>query len=146
MHHHFHNFLPFTIILASICGLIQIYLTVQVIKLRRSFKTPIGIIKETVYDRKNGALTNFIANTPIVLILYALAENNRANCGLLFFFGGLFILARLVHIYSLYHYESKTKRFNLRIFGMGGTFTVIFALILINLYTIIYSICIYARN
>ena len=66
-----------------------------------------------------------------------MAENNRVNCGLLFFLGGFYLLTRLAHIYSLYVYETKTKRFHLRIFGMMGTFAVILALAGVNLYKVL---------
>jgi uncharacterized membrane protein YecN with MAPEG domain len=133
-HHYFHNPMIFTIIFASLCAFIQIFLTIQVIRLRWRFKIDVGPIKKEIYERRNGALANFNSFTPIFLILFALAENNHANCGLLFFLGGLFITARLYHAYSLYAYEKKTKSYRVRAFGMLSTFAVILALALINLY------------
>lgn len=131
-----HNYLPFTVILSSILGLIHIWLTWKVIKLRRKYRQAVGVLENEEYARRNGALNNFTSNVPIVLILFALAENNHVSCGYLFFFGSLFLLGRLMHIYSLYAYETKTKRFTLRIFAMMSTFFVILALAGANLYKI----------
>ncbi len=133
-HHYYHNPLFFTVVLASLCAFIQIFLTIQVIRLRWRFKTAVGAIKKEIYERRNGALSNFNSFAPIFLILFALAEYNRVNCGLLFFLGGLFIAGRLYHIYSVYTHETRTKSYKLRMFGMISTFLVLIALALANLY------------
>ena len=133
---HHYPLLPYTTILAIICGLIFIYLTIQVIRLRWQYRVAVGPIKNDLYDRRSGALNNFTANMPLVLILFALSELHHVNCGQLFFFAGFYLLARIAHIYSLYSYEKKTGRYTLRAFGMMGTFGVIIALALINLYIV----------
>lgn len=123
-----------TAVFASICSVILVYLTLNVIRLRYKHQQAIGLIKTEEFDRRNGALSNFIHNTPMALILFAIAEVGKANCGILFFIGGIYILARLAHIYSLYVYEIKYKSFRLRMFAMITTLTVILALAAINLY------------
>jgi uncharacterized membrane protein YecN with MAPEG domain len=128
--------LPVTTALASLCGFILIYLTIQVIRLRWRHRKAVGAIKTDTYERRHGALVNFTSNMPLVLILFALAELHRVNCGLLFFFAGFYLVARISHIYSVYKYETATKRYTLRAFGMMGTFGVIIALALLNLYIV----------
>ena len=131
---YYHHPLPLTAVFASLCGLLLVYFTVKVIKLRWKHKQSIGVIETEEYTRKNGVLTNYANTTPIVLVLFAVAEVGKANCGMLFFIGGMYLLARIAHAHSVYVYEIKHNSFRLRMFGMITTFAVILALCAINLY------------
>lgn len=126
--------LPVTATLASISGLIIIALTFNVQILRYRFKVAVGEIKEEIYARRNGALTNFTANTLIVLVLSTLAEYAGVSRKLLFIIAVFYLLARLCHIYSLYSYEVKHNSYIFRGIGMFGTYLVIITLAVINLY------------
>ena len=128
--------LPIISVTAAICGVVLIFLTIMVIRLRLKYKVGIGDIKKEIYYRRNGALSNFTNQTPIALVLLALAEVNKANGGVLFFAGGIFILARIVHAYSVYRFEILTKSYRLRTCAMVSTFAVILALAGLNLYKV----------
>jgi uncharacterized membrane protein YecN with MAPEG domain len=125
--------LPVTATLAALCAFFQIYLTIRVILLRYKYRVIIGEIREDVYVRRNGVLSNFTANAPIVLILMALAELSATPRGLLVGLAVIYGLARISHVFSITYYEVKTGKYYFRSIGMVGSFLVMIILGVINL-------------
>ncbi|WP_028767383.1 MAPEG family protein [Shewanella fidelis] len=122
----------------SLTALLTVLLTYRVIKLRRTHKIGIGSAGNealTIAQRVHG---NLLENAPIALLLLVVAELNGSNSLMLHVFGGVWILARLLHAIGLtrgqggYHIG--------RFWGMILTWCVIVGLALVNLFTYVASL------
>lgn len=114
---------PITIFYASVYVLFNIFLSVLIIKHRRSEQISLGEGKSSDLLSAIRAHGNFIENIPLLLILLFLAELNGMPFYLLHAFGVAILLGRMSHAYSLHIAEKKTPPvFNWRIKGMMLTF------------------------
>lgn len=117
-----------TALYAAILAGIMIWLSVEVIKQRRKAQVKYadgGIDALQVARSAHGNSVDYI---PITLILMALLEYNGANVWLIHLTGLAFVIGRIMHAKSIL--ADKLKG---RITGMKLTFTVIAALIVLNL-------------
>ena len=122
----------------SLTALLTVLLTYRVIKLRRTHKIGIGSAGNeslTLAQRVHG---NLLENAPIALLLLVVAELNGSNSLMLHAFGGVWILARVLHAIGLtqgqggYHIG--------RFWGMILTWCVIVGLALVNLFAYVASL------
>ena len=67
-----------TSIYASILSLLFIFLTIRIIKIRRTNKISIGDGNNLILQKAIRAQSNFCETVPLTLILFFLAENNGA--------------------------------------------------------------------
>ncbi len=119
-----------TSIYASILSLLFIFLTIRIIKIRRTNKISIGDGNNLILQKAIRAQSNFCETVPLTLILFFLAENNGAWFVLLNLLGILFAIGIASHAYGI---SQINENFRFQIFGMVITFTAITGLSLTNL-------------
>ena len=134
-----------TMLFASLLALLYLYLTWQVIRRRREYRTPYGYSEHHPdLERAIRAHGNFQEYAPLFLILLYLFETNAGQPWLCYLLGSLFLLGRISHAASLLSVEAKRLKrgerlsiaFRLRFFAMAQTltcFTVLAVLLLIHL-------------
>lgn len=122
-----------TILFASLLTLLYLYLTWQVIRRRREYRTPYGFSDQHPdLERAIRAHGNFQEYTPLFLILLYLFETTIKLPWLCYLLGILFLLGRVSHAFSLLSEEAKRLKkgerlsvaFRLRFFAMAQTLTV----------------------
>ena len=114
--------MPVTPLFAGIFGLIYIWLSYGVIKLRLNKKISLGSGGDEELEIAMRVHSNFIEYVPICLILLWFLEIVTYSSGLSFILACVLILARLAHIIGL---NDTGKKFIFRQIGVLGTFTVI---------------------
>lgn len=95
------NIPEITLTYASILGLIFLFLSINVVRLRASTKTSLGHGGDTDLEGAARAHGNFAEYVPFILILVGLLELQGANETLIRSLGGGLIVARLLHAYGL---------------------------------------------
>ncbi|WND02878.1 MAPEG family protein [Temperatibacter marinus] len=112
---------PITLIAASFLGLILLYLSINVVRLRWSEKVSLGgSAKENPRLFKAvRAHSNFIEYVPTVLIILGLLESKKASTSLLITISVLLVIGRLLHLFGL---QKKREVNNFRIVGSLATF------------------------
>lgn len=116
---------------AAILGLIQIKLTLDVVKIRRGQKISIGDGGDEALARAARVHGNFIETVPIALILILIAELGEAPFWSIHVLGLAMVAARLTHAIGL---SSPTGRGKFRFYGMVMTVNVIVAAALLCLW------------
>lgn len=113
-----------TSLFAGLLGVFYIFLSLQIISLRRKFKIALGESKEnfllTRYIRSHA---NFNEYTPIFLVLLFLLENSGSSWVMIGFLGVIFCFGRLLHAYSLMkaeQYDEQNRITALPKFRMAG--------------------------
>lgn len=122
-------------IYAGILALLIVWLSLNVIKLRRSKKVILGDGGETDLQyaiRAQGNATEYI---PICLILLVLLELSGINIWLLHLGGIAIIMGRLLHAKGL-----LSQSLSIRVLGMQFTFFTIIGLSSINIAYAIYKL------
>ena len=114
-----------TSIYAAIAGLFLIFLSLRVIRLRRSRKVSIGSAEVPELERAMRVQSNFVEYTPITLLLLFLLEHGGASGWVLHLFGLGFAVSRLLHFLGMRSPEAPGM---MRVAGILGTFAVIAAL------------------
>lgn len=117
--------LNITFLYAGILGIILVLLSLKVISIRLKEQVTLldGNKKDLQYAIR--AQGNFTEYTPMFLILFTLLSLASYPKFLLHILGIAFISGRLLHAYSLLHYEHKTGEVNLRVAGTITTFLVL---------------------
>jgi len=104
--------LPVTALTAAICALLLIFLMFKVIGQRGRTETSFGAGDDEKMKMVRGAHANLAENAPIAILLIALLEMTNAHHWALTGLAGLFLVARVVHVYGMYqHQAGKTLRF-----------------------------------
>lgn len=91
-----------TMLTASLLGLFYLYLTLAVINRRRRYRIPYGM-GDGHPDLKRAIMahSNFQQYTPFFLILLYLEETSSPANWLCYVLGGIFLLGRIAHAYSM---------------------------------------------
>jgi uncharacterized protein len=107
---------------ASLLAPLFIFLSIRVIRFRRSVKFSLGDGGNASLLRLMRVQANFAEYTPFALVLMALAESAGTQIWVIHLAGAALVLARYAHAYGV----SRTPEyFPYRVFGMAVTFTVI---------------------
>jgi uncharacterized membrane protein YecN with MAPEG domain len=106
---------------AAILACIQIWLSVDVIKLRRALRVSIGDGGHDSLARRIRIHGNFIETVPICLILIGICELSGAPLWSLHALGIMLIAGRIAHRQGIITHEAPMK---FRVGGMALTFTV----------------------
>ncbi|WP_417611605.1 MAPEG family protein [Parasphingorhabdus sp.] len=125
--------LPVTALAAAICALLLIFMKFKVIGQRVRTETMFGAGEDAKMKMVRGTHANLAENAPIALILMALLEMTSAHHWTLTGLAGLFLIARVLHIYGMYqHHGNGSVRF--RQAGVIGTTISIVAMALWVIY------------
>lgn len=121
-----------TALYASLCALLLVKLSLQVISLRRKHRISLGDAGNTDLQaaiRTQGNATEYI---PITLILMMLLEWATAAWWLIHLAGITLVTGRILHASAL-----KTGNVKRRVLGMKMTFFLILALAALNIFYLI---------
>lgn len=119
---------------AGLLGFVFLFLSIQVIKMRRKYAVSLGDGQQDGLQKATRAHANFSEYVPFCLFLLLIAElTSQADlflhiCGLVLLFG------RVAHAYGLI---TQTGASWGRVIGTLSTFAVLIALSLWNLYIVI---------
>lgn len=122
--------LPITATIASLCGLLIIFLAYRVVVARRRAKVGIGDGGDQTLACAVRAHANFTEYVPLALILLAAWEINGGPRLGLWIAGGLLVVSRLIHAWGLSHRSGVSFG---RFWGTAGTWLVILGLSVANL-------------
>ncbi|MBY0407648.1 MAG: MAPEG family protein [Rickettsiales bacterium] len=124
---------------AALLALMFMGLTVNVVVARRKLGVAMGDKGEHELLRRTRAQGNFAESTPFFLILLALAEVQGMSAWAVHALGGVFVVGRVLHAYSLLKHERyrdaqliTLPRY--RILGMMCTLNVLGALAVVLLW------------
>ena len=115
----------------SLTALLTVLLTYRVIKLRRIHKIGLGSAGNEALALAQRVHGNLLENTPMAMLLLVVAELNGTNNVVLYVFGSVWIIARLLHAIGLiqgqggYHFG--------RFWGVLLSWGVIVGLALVNI-------------
>lgn len=93
--------LPVTSFIAMPLALFMIGLAWRVAMLRRKHKIGLGVSKNQTLAKAMAAHSNAVENTPLALVLFALAELQGADVVLLSVWGVLFVIARFLNAFGV---------------------------------------------
>ena len=102
-----------TALFAGVLTLIHIWLSVQVIKIRRKEKVPLGDAGNPKVQRAMRAQANFSEYTPMALLLMALMELQGAPAWWVLVVGAVLLAGRAIHAYGFLQ-EKEDLRFRTR--------------------------------
>lgn len=114
--------LSITPIYAAILGLMLVYLSFLVIKLRRSAKVSLGDGDEPALRKAIAVHSNFSQYVPLALLLITFVELNHASAYLVHGLCASLLIGRVAHAYGL---AQPNQIMKLRQLGMLLTFGVI---------------------
>jgi uncharacterized membrane protein YecN with MAPEG domain len=126
-----------TALYSSLLGLVFLYLSIQVIKLRRKHSISLGDGNIKALHRATRAHANFNEYVPICIVLLLVAELTTQADVFLHICGIVLLYGRLAHGYGLITTSGTSWG---RISGVLATFGVLIALSLWNLYAVISKI------
>jgi uncharacterized membrane protein YecN with MAPEG domain len=118
---------------SGLLGLVFLYLSIQVIKLRRKHAISLGDGNQEELQKASRAHANFSEYVPICVILLLIAELTSQADIFLHICGILLVYGRIAHAYGLL---SATGVSLGRVSGMLSTFAVLIALSVWNLYIV----------
>jgi uncharacterized membrane protein YecN with MAPEG domain len=118
----------------ALSAIILIFLSIKIIQNRRASKIALGNQGDDFLHRKIRAHGNFIEYTPIFLIMLLLVEMAGLNKYFVHFFGIIFMVGRITHVYGIMIAEVRAKNFLFRQAGMFCTFFCLSSLALILLF------------
>lgn len=124
---------PVVAFYAALLGILYLYLSIIVIKQRRSKLVGIGHGEDKHLHQMIRVHSNFAEYVPVALVLLFIVEVNGGNIWLLHICGALLLTGRLLHAYGLRHYVGKSWQ---RVQGMLMTFGSILALAIASLLTL----------
>lgn len=127
--------LTFTPLYAAFLALLVIVLALRVVNFRRNEQVGFG------YETGSRAMqcavrahANAVENIPLALVLFLLLELNGLQTWMLHTFGGLIVLARLMHAWGLSN--SKNITFG-RFYGTALTWITMLAMLLVNVMIVV---------
>lgn len=123
-----------TSIYAAILAIIIVRLSLNVIKMRRAKKVPLGDNNDIELLGAIRAQGNAIEYIPIALILMLLLELNGGYFLLLHLCGVALVVGRILHAKALH-----TSNIKYRVLGMQITFFTILGLAMLNVGYVFYS-------
>jgi len=109
----------------AVFSLMLLALSGYVVRTRRRHQVPIGHGEVEELERAIRAHGNFTNYIPFALLLLLLAEMYGTPVLLLHVMGASLLIGRVLHAVSLLHFERKSQRFILRVWGMMLTFAVL---------------------
>ncbi|QHJ13748.1 Inner membrane protein YecN [Paraglaciecola mesophila] len=121
---------PITAFYGSLLGITFMYLSILVIKGRRSGKISLGDGGDNHFLGVIRAHANFAEYVPLILVLMLVAEINLAHVSVLHSAGVALLIGRLVHAYGLKHHSGASWQ---RVAGMLLTFGALIGLSIQNL-------------
>lgn len=89
---------PISALYAALLGILIVILMAAVILLRRSLRIGLGDGGNRDLQRAIRVHGNAVECVPIFLVMLVTLEINRGSPTLLHFFGGAFLLARILHV------------------------------------------------
>lgn len=119
---------------AGLLTLLIVWLSLNVIRLRRSKNISLGDGGEAELQTAIRAQGNAVEYIPIAMILLVLLELNHAHLAVLHLGGMAIVAGRLIHARGL-----LSQHLGLRVLGMKITFFTLMALALINLGYFVYA-------
>ena len=114
-----------TALYAGFAALFLLYLSIRVIRLRRTRKVSIGHQGDAEIERAMRVQSNFVEYTPIALILLYLIEAGVAPGLVVHALGAGFLVARVLHFNGFRSPEAPAFG---RVYGMMGTFLFLAAM------------------
>ncbi|MDA0117559.1 MAPEG family protein [Vibrio sp. T11.5] len=117
-----------TALYASVLAMLMIWLSIEVIKQRRSAKVAYADGGVNALQVARSAQGNAMDYIPITLFLMAMFEYNGASPWMIHIAGAVFVIGRLLHAKAVLAEKLKG-----RITGMKLTFLTMVALIVLNL-------------
>ena len=115
---------------ASLAAFLLIFLSVRVIRARRSERVAIGDGENRKLRRAMRVQANFTEYTPLALLLIGFAELQGAPAWNIHLLGVILIAARAVHAFGV---GREPENLNFRIAGMAATFFVLISGAVVNL-------------
>jgi uncharacterized membrane protein YecN with MAPEG domain len=109
-------------IYASLLAVLFFYLSIRIIRLRRTLGIGLGHADSPLMLRAVRVHANFAEYVPFALLLIFLVETSAAGNLLVHALGAALLLARLSHAYGVSRHPENLK---FRIFGMATTFAVL---------------------
>ncbi len=123
------------VLVPAILGFMFIFLSLQVILVRRKEEIALGDGGNEKLMRAIKAQANFVEYTAIFLLMFLYAESYETPLWLMNLTGLAFIFARLLHNFSIRVWEVEKKCYNLRKISILTSFACIGALAANLLYT-----------
>lgn len=115
---------------ASLAAFLLIFLSIRVIRARRSERVAIGDGENRILRRAMRVQANFIEYTPLALLLIGFAELQGAPAWNLHLLGAILIAARAVHAFGV---SREPENLNFRVAAMAATFFVLISAAVVNL-------------
>lgn len=109
-------------IYAALLGLLFVFLSVRVIRLRRLNQIALGYGEDLLLTRAARVHGNFAEYVPLSLLLIYFLEISTAPAGLVHGLGIVLVISRGIHAYGV---SEPNEDYRLRVTGMSGTFAVI---------------------
>jgi uncharacterized protein len=95
--------LPITAAVAAACAILLLFTAIDTVRQRFRLMVPHGDAGDSRLLRASRSHGNLAEHAPIVLILLGLLEHKQANPSALLAIGSAFVVARILHIWGLYH-------------------------------------------
>lgn len=121
---------PITAFYAGLLGILFFYLSVLVIKGRRSKKISLGVGGDKHFEQVVRAHGNFAEYTGITLLLLFIAEVNDTEAMYLHIAGSALLFGRFIHAFGLRRHAGVSWQ---RILGMLMTFVALISLSILNI-------------
>lgn len=128
--------LPITAITAAICGLLLLFLAIDTVRQRIRARVNFGDGGDSRLTSAVRAHGNLAEHAPIVILLIAVLEFAHAHHLILTGLAGLFLIARVLHIWGLYTPSPTGKPPLGRQLGVIGTWVALGALSIWTLWTV----------
>ena len=122
--------LPITLVTACVAGLMLIWLSVRVIQSRLKDEVLIGEGNSEELLFKIRTQANFSEYVPLFLIILGLVESAGGHATALMVFAGVFIAARVLHVFGM----GAQANLTFRQLGMVGTFLCMAVMSLYGIY------------
>ena len=116
-----------SVIYAIVSALLIIYLSFEVIRIRRKLRISVGDGDNEELQTAQGAQSNAVEYLPITLLLLFYLEYNGAGNWIIHLAGITLIVGRIIHAHGL-----LKRNLNRRVLGMQITITVLIALCVLN--------------
>lgn len=121
-------------IYAILAALLILWLSMNVIKIRRRHRISVGDGDNQELITAMAAQSNAVEYLPVALLLLFSAELNHAHPGIIHILGIALLTARLIHARGI-----LTDRLAIRVLGMQITFYTIIGLVVTNLVYLPYA-------